>query len=77
MDSTIVFERLDYSELRKLQTWKVNKPCFCESGRKFKKCCWEEFEIWKNKKRSMEKIRIQKKRELNEKVRKMLRISGK
>lgn len=25
------------------KNWMRNKPCPCNSGRKFKKCCWSQF----------------------------------
>lgn len=34
---------LQKQPLRKRKNWMRNKPCICESGKKFKHCCWTKF----------------------------------
>ena len=29
--------------LQQRKGWMRNKPCPCDSGKKFKKCCWSKF----------------------------------
>jgi len=34
--------RLAKQPLKKRKNWMRNRPCPCESGRKFKNCCWSK-----------------------------------